>query len=94
MMVDLVVFGDEKYDAKAWLNATYWDHLLDNPVDRYLMDLEVKLQLMAKIIAADLDEKSSSALFRVPQAARNLQRVCNDAITSRATMYAILDKLK
>ncbi|KAL2633454.1 hypothetical protein R1flu_004933 [Riccia fluitans] len=94
MMVDLAAFGDEKYDAKAWLNAACRGRLPDDPLDRYLTDLEVKLQLMAETITADLDEKSSSALFRVPRAARDVQRVRDDAITLRATVSAILAKLK
>ncbi|KAL3694263.1 hypothetical protein R1sor_007914 [Riccia sorocarpa] len=94
MMVDLAAFGDEKYDAKAWLNVACRGRLPDDPLDRYLTDLEVKLQLMAETITADLDEKSSSALFRVPRAARDVQRVRDDAITLRATVSAILAKLK
>ncbi|BBN04234.1 conserved oligomeric Golgi complex subunit 7 [Marchantia polymorpha subsp. ruderalis] len=94
MMVDLALFGDEKYDAKAWLNAACRDRLPDDPVDRYLTDLEMKLQLMAETITADLDEKSTGALLRVPRASRDVLRVRDDAITLRATVSAILAKLK
>ncbi|CAM6118369.1 unnamed protein product [Calypogeia fissa] len=94
MMVDLAVFADEKYDAKAWLNTACRGRLPDDPVDRYLTDLEMKLQLMADSITADLDEQSSGALKRVPRASRDVERVRGDAIALRSTVSAILAKLK
>jgi hypothetical protein len=94
MMVDLAVFADEKYDAKAWLNEACRGRLPDDPVDRYLTDLEMKLQLMAETITADLDEQSTGALLRVPRASRDVLRVRDDATTLRSTVSAILAKLK
>lgn len=94
MMVDLASFGEERFNAKAWVNAACKARHPDDPAEKYLGDLEMKLQLMAENIAASLEEQSSQALLRVPRASRDVLRVRDDAVSLRSTVSAVLNKLK
>lgn len=94
MMLDLASFGDEKFQAKSWVNAACKARHPDDSLDKYLGDLEMKLQLMAENIAASLEEQSAQALLRVPRASRDVFRVRDDAVSLRSTVSAVLQKLR
>ena len=94
MMLDLASFGDDKFHSKAWVNAACKARHPDDSLDKYLGDLEMKLQLMAENIAASLEEQSAQALLRVPRASRDVFRVRDDAVSLRSTVSAVLHKLK
>ncbi|KAG0584810.1 hypothetical protein KC19_3G236100 [Ceratodon purpureus] len=94
MMLDLASFGDDKFHAKAWVNAACKSRHPDDSLDKYLGDLEMKLQLMAENIAASLEEQSAQALLRVPRASRDVFRVRDDALSLRSTVSAVLHKLQ
>jgi hypothetical protein len=66
MMLDLASFSEEKFDEKKWMNGAFKAGHLEDPVEKYLSDLEMKLQVMSKEIASALDEQSITALLRVP----------------------------
>lgn len=95
MMVDLGTFSDEKFDPKKWINAASLSrHPQDDPIDKHLADLEMKLQVLAEEIASSLDEQSNGALLRVPRASRDVIRLRDEAISLRSSVSGILLKLK
>jgi hypothetical protein len=94
MMLDLASFGDDKFHAKSWVNAACKARHPDDSLDKYLGDLEMKLQLMAENIAASLEDQSAQALLRVPRASRDVFRVRDDALSLRSTVSAVLHKLQ
>lgn len=93
MMVDLGAFSDEKFDAKKWINAAVQARHPQDTLDKHLVDLEMKLQMMAEEIAASLDEQSAAAILRVPRATRDVIRLRDDAVSLRSSVSSILLKL-
>lgn len=93
-MLDLASFGDDKFHAKSWVNAACKARHPDDSLDKYLGDLEMKLQLMAENIASSLEDQSAQALLRVPRASRDVFRVRDDAVSLRSTVSAVLHKLQ
>lgn len=93
-MVDLASFADDKFDPKAWVNAACQSRHTDDPLDKHLNDLEIKLQLSSENIASALQEQSSASLLKVPRASREVIRVRDDAISLRSAVSTILLKLK
>ncbi|XP_042505329.1 conserved oligomeric Golgi complex subunit 7 [Macadamia integrifolia] len=94
MMVDLGAFSEEKFDAKKWINAASQSRHPQDPVEKHLADLEMKLQMMSEEIAVSLEEQSSSALLRVPRAGRDVIRLRDEAISLRNSVSGILLKLR
>ncbi|WCJ36477.1 Conserved oligomeric Golgi complex subunit 7 [Euphorbia peplus] len=95
MMVDLGPFSDDKFDPKKWINAACQSrHPHESSLDKHLVDLEMKLQMVSEEIAASLEEQSASALLRVPRATRDVIRLRDDAVSLRSSISAILQKLK
>ncbi|XP_010264264.1 PREDICTED: conserved oligomeric Golgi complex subunit 7 [Nelumbo nucifera] len=94
MMVDLGAFSDEKFDAKKWINVVCQSRHPQDPVEKHLADLEMKLQMISEEIAASLEEQSSASLLRVPRASRDVIRLRDDAISLRNSVTGILLKLK
>lgn len=93
-MVDLSSFSDEKFDPKKWINSACQSRHPQDPLDKHLIDLEMKLQMVSEEIAASLEEQSSAALLRVPRANRDVIRLRDDALSLRSSLSAILQKLK
>ena len=50
MIVAPGTFSEERFDPKAWVNATCEARPADESVDKYLSEVEMKLQLLAGII--------------------------------------------
>ncbi|KAL6007844.1 Golgi transport complex subunit 7 [Asimina triloba] len=96
MMIDLGAFSDEKFDPKKWINGACKSRhpQEDEPIDKHLADLEMKLQLLSEEISSSLDEQSSAALLRVPRASRDVIRLRDDAVSLRSAVSGILLKLK
>ncbi|XP_076898633.1 conserved oligomeric Golgi complex subunit 7-like [Bidens hawaiensis] len=94
MMIDLGPFSDDKFDAKKWINSACQSRHPQDPLDKHLVDLEMKLQMMSEEIAASLEEQSSAAILRVPRATRDVIRLRDDAVSLRQNVAAILLKLK
>lgn len=93
-MVDLGSFSDEKFDAKKWINNACQSRHPEEPLEKHLVDLEMKLQIMSEEIAASLEEQGSAALLRVPRATRDVVRLRDDALSLRQSVASILLKLK
>ncbi|XAR66132.1 hypothetical protein NMG60_11012233 [Bertholletia excelsa] len=94
MMVDLGSFSDEKFDAKKWINMACQVRHPQDPLEKHLVDLEMKLQMMSEEIAASLEEQSAATLLRVPRATRDVVRLRDDALSLRNSVAGILHKLK
>ena len=47
MIVAPGTFSEERFDPKAWVNATCEARPADESVDKYLSEVEMKLQLLA-----------------------------------------------
>ncbi|MFS7899537.1 putative oligomeric Golgi complex subunit 7 protein [Helianthus anomalus] len=94
MMIDLASFSDEKFDAKKWINNASHSRHPQDPLDKHLVDLEMKLQMMSEEIAASLEEQSSAAILRVPRATRDVIRLRDDALSLRHSVASILLNLK
>lgn len=93
-MVDLGAFSDEKFDAKKWINMAVKSRHPQDALEKHLVDLEMKLQLMSEEISASLEEQSAAAILRVPRATRDVIRIRDDAVSLRSSISSILGKIK
>ncbi|KAL8554270.1 hypothetical protein ACS0TY_002459 [Phlomoides rotata] len=94
MMVDLSAFSEEKFDPKTWINGAVQQRHPQDPVEKHLVDLEMKLQMVSEEIAASLEEQSTAALLRVPRASRDVIHLRDDAVSLRSSVANILQFLK
>ncbi|GBG80986.1 hypothetical protein CBR_g31542 [Chara braunii] len=94
MLVELASFSEEDFDVRAWVNGACKTRHPDEPVDKYLSEIETKLQLLAEDIAAGLEETSSHALLRLPRAIREVHRLKDDALSLRGTVGGLLRRLE
>lgn len=94
VVVDLVEFSDEAFDPKRWINAALESRHPQDPIDRFLSDLEENLRSASEKISDSLERESSDALRRVPLAIRDVARLRDDAIQLRSAVSSILQKLK
>ncbi|GLT40281.1 hypothetical protein SLA2020_144270 [Shorea laevis] len=94
MMLDLGSFSDEKFDPKKWINSASKSRHPQDSLDKHMVDLEMKLQMVSEEIAASLEEQSASSVLRVPRATRDVLRLRDDAVSLRNSVAGILDKLK
>lgn len=93
VVVDLAEFADEAFDPKRWINAALDSRHPQDPIDRYISDLEENLRASAENIADALERESTDALRRVPVAVRDVLRLRDEAISLRAVVSGILQKL-
>eukprot|EP00878_Enallax_costatus_P030057 GHUV01032669.1.p2 GENE.GHUV01032669.1~~GHUV01032669.1.p2 ORF type:complete len:118 (-),score=5.66 GHUV01032669.1:311-664(-) len=77
-MTDLAPFAEATFDVKAWINASCAARGPDEPLERFLAELEMRLQLGAEEIEASLTGCSSAALRRVPFAQQEVSRLRGD----------------
>lgn len=94
MMLDLGPFSDEKFDPKKWINSACQTRHPQESLDKHLVDLEMKLQMVSEEIAVSLEEQSAASLLRVPRATRDVIRLRDDAVSLRNSVSGILQKLK
>ena len=77
-MADLAVFGDEDFDVKAYVNAASSSRGPDEPLERFLSELEMRLQLTGEEVEASLTDASTAAIRRVPYAQQEISRLKGD----------------
>ncbi|KAG4966783.1 hypothetical protein JHK87_032434 [Glycine soja] len=94
MMLDLGPFSNENFDPKKWINSACQSRHPQDSLDKHLVDMEMKLQMVSEEIAASLEEQSAAALLRVPRATRDVIRLRDDAVSLRSAVSSILQKLK
>ncbi|EXC36303.1 hypothetical protein L484_001268 [Morus notabilis] len=93
-MLDLGPFSGENFEPKKWINSACQSRHPEESVDKHLVDLEMKLQMVSEEISASLEEQSAAALLRVPRATRDVIRLRDDAVSLRSAVASILQKLK
>ncbi|CAI7745568.1 unnamed protein product [Closterium sp. NIES-54] len=94
MLVDLNAFADEHFDPKAWVNDACAALPPEEPPEKFLADIEMKLQLLSEDMGGALEEQSAGALLRVPRAVRETKRVRDDAVSLKGTVASILQRLQ
>ncbi|KAJ6845090.1 conserved oligomeric Golgi complex subunit 7 isoform X1 [Iris pallida] len=94
VVVDLGEFSEEGFDPKRWINAALGSRHPQDPLDRFLSDLEESLRSASEDIADSLERESADALRRVSPACREVARIRDDAVALRSAVASILDKLK
>ncbi|MQM09770.1 hypothetical protein Taro_042646 [Colocasia esculenta] len=94
VVVDLGEFAEEGFDPKRWINASLEARHPQDPLDRYISDLEESLRSSAENIADTLEKESADALRRVPLAVRDVLRLRDEAQALRSVVSSILLKLK
>ncbi|KAI4332744.1 hypothetical protein L6164_017627 [Bauhinia variegata] len=93
-MLDVGPFSSENFDPKKWINSECQTRHPQDSLDKHLVDLEMKLQMMSEEIAASLEEQSAAVLLRVPRATRDVFRLRDDVVSLRSSISGILLKLK
>ncbi|KAK4285179.1 hypothetical protein QN277_001912 [Acacia crassicarpa] len=94
MMIDLGPFSNENFDPKKWINSACQTRHPQDSLDKHMVDLEMKLQMLSEEIAASLEEQSAASLLRVPRSSRDVVRLRDDAISLRSAVSGILQKIK
>eukprot|EP00879_Flechtneria_rotunda_P033607 GHRR01037240.1.p1 GENE.GHRR01037240.1~~GHRR01037240.1.p1 ORF type:complete len:128 (+),score=33.14 GHRR01037240.1:225-608(+) len=79
-MTDLSAFLDEGFDPTTWINASCATKGPDVPLEKFLAELEMRLQLGAEEVEATLVDCSSAALRRVPFAQQEVSRLRDDVV--------------
>ncbi|MEW5315453.1 MAG: hypothetical protein WDW38_006880 [Sanguina aurantia] len=78
MTTELSEFSDPAFDATGWINASCRDRQSEEPLDKYLAELEMRLQLTAEEIESVLQDHSATALRRIPFAVQEVYRLQGD----------------
>ena len=94
VVVDLGEFSSDTFDPKRWINSALDSRHPQDPLDRYLSDLEENLRSAAETIADALERESADAVRRVPVAVRDVIRLRDEAARLRGVVSGILLKLK
>jgi hypothetical protein len=92
-VIDLAKFSEEDFDPKRWINAACTNRPTDDTLDKYLAELEIKLQLLAEDISVSLEDHSRQALQRIPRALGEVGRVKDDGLMLQANTQTIVQKL-
>ncbi|XP_022764027.1 uncharacterized protein LOC111309270 [Durio zibethinus] len=58
----------KKFDLKKWINSACKTRHPQDSLDKHMVDLEMKLQMVSEEIATSLEEQSVAALLHVPRA--------------------------
>ena len=70
-MADFGEFAEEGFDLKAWINrACATASATEEPIERSLAELEMRLQLTAEEIESSLHDLSTQAMRRIPIAVK------------------------
>lgn len=93
-MTDLSAFAEDGFDLRSWINASCASKGPDEPLERFLAELEMRLQLGAEEIEASLMECSSMALRRVPFAQQEVSRLRADVSALQVSMSVCRQQLQ
>lgn len=74
-MADFSEFAEEGFDAKEWINASCASRPQEEGLDKFLAELEMRLQLTAEEIEAALQDHSAQAMRRIPYAVQEIYRL-------------------
>ncbi|CAD7701533.1 unnamed protein product [Ostreobium quekettii] len=93
-LMDVDQFSDASFSAKAWVNAACARRAEGEPLERYLAELEMKLQLSCEDIEAALEDCSAQVLRRIPTALQEVARIQGEADGLRFGVQGLVGKLK
>ncbi|KAL4457254.1 hypothetical protein ABPG75_012119 [Micractinium tetrahymenae] len=88
------VFGAADFDPKAYVNRQCSSKTGDEPLERFLAELEMRLHLAAEDVGLYLQDHSARAQQRIPAAAKELLRIKEDVGTLRASAAGALQQLE
>ncbi|KAL4421182.1 hypothetical protein ABPG77_003365 [Micractinium sp. CCAP 211/92] len=88
------VFGAADFDPKAYVNRQCAAKTGEEPLERFLAELEMKLHLAAEDVGLYLQDHSARAQQRIPAAARELLRIKEDVGALRASAAGALQQLE
>jgi hypothetical protein len=77
-MADLAEFSSEGFDPRAWVNQVCSVRPPDEPLDKFLAELEMRLQLTAEEVESSLQDSSTQAMRRIPFAIQEIFRLQGD----------------
>lgn len=77
-MADLAEFSGASFDPKAWVNNVCSVRPPDESLDKFLAELEMRLQLTAEEVEASLQDCSTQAMRRIPFAIQEIFRLQGD----------------
>ncbi|KAK9865012.1 hypothetical protein WJX84_005766 [Apatococcus fuscideae] len=92
-MADVEDFSTTDFSAKAWVNATCSIRPGEEPLERYLGELEMRLQLAAEDVEAGLTDRSQAALQLIPSAVHDVLRAQGDVVGLKAKVGVTLQQL-
>ncbi|KAG2489551.1 hypothetical protein HYH03_012002 [Edaphochlamys debaryana] len=77
-MADVADFAEDGFDPIAWINNACVNKPSEEPLEKFLAELEMRLQLSAEDIEATLGENSAQAMRRIPFAIQEIYRLQGD----------------
>jgi hypothetical protein len=80
-MADLTEFAEEGFSPSAWINRAISQRseaASVEPIEKFLAELEMRLQLTAEEIECNLQDHSQQALRRIPFAVQEIYRLQGD----------------
>ena len=80
-MTDFAEFAEDGFDLKAWINracAQASASSADEPLERSLAELEMRLQLASEEIESSLHDLSTQAMRRIPVAVQEIYRLLGE----------------
>ncbi|KAL6770541.1 COG7 [Auxenochlorella protothecoides x Auxenochlorella symbiontica] len=92
-MVELDAFEAPDFDPVTYVNDYCKKKSQDAPMDRYLTELELRLQLASEDIVGKLADASSRASLRVPSALKELLNIQSDLASAQASMAEVQERV-
>ncbi|GLC36637.1 hypothetical protein PLESTM_000483600 [Pleodorina starrii] len=77
-MVDVGDFAEDGFDSISWVNQACRTRPAEEPLEKFLAELEMRLQLSAEDIEATLSDNSAQAMRRIPFAIQEIYRLQGD----------------
>lgn len=77
-MTDVTDFAEDGFDPIGWINQSCRARPTEEPLEKFLAELEMRLQLSAEDIEATLSDNSAQAMRRIPFAIQEIYRLQGD----------------
>ncbi|GFR44477.1 hypothetical protein Agub_g5740, partial [Astrephomene gubernaculifera] len=77
-MTDVGDFAEDGFDPIAWINHACSTRQAEEPLEKFLAELEMRLQLSSEDIEATLSDSSAQAMRRIPFAIQEIYRLQGD----------------